>query len=127
MQILDRSIRSAQTAGPITLINLFTPKAGHHDDFIAAQTAEYRRLQGRIIGWLGNHLHASVGDARIVNIATFESLQAYNDWREHPDFAAHVERIRPLVERAEPMLLGPAVYSAGGMGVIKATTAPVEA
>lgn len=101
---------AAAIAGPVMLVNIFTPKQGRTDEFIAAQTAEYRRLE--IDGWIGNRLGRAVDGSKLVNVAIFENLQKYNVWRESDAFAAHVDRISPFVERSAPGMYE-ILYSAG--------------
>ncbi|WP_287131181.1 antibiotic biosynthesis monooxygenase [Candidatus Cyanaurora vandensis] len=101
--------------GPVILVNLFTPKPGQVDEFIAVQTAEYRRLLGQVAGWQGNRLHRSLDGKTVVNYAVFESLTAYRAWRDDELFAEHLEGIQPLVAKAEPGLYTAALYEAGSI------------
>ena len=102
-------------AGPVVLVNVFTPKPGRLDDFIDAQIAEYRRLEGRVPGWRGNRLHRSLDGQTAVNYAAFESLAAYRAWRASDLFAEHFKAVESLIDRAEPGLYAAAVYEAGGV------------
>jgi heme-degrading monooxygenase HmoA len=108
--IHDTADWSGDGAGEVILVNIFTPKPGQTDAFIEAQTAEYRRLKGKVAGWKGNHLHKSLDGATAVNIATFDSIVSYRLWRESALFADHVEVISPFVAKAQPSLFGPALY-----------------
>lgn len=63
----NRSASAMHVTGHVLLVNLFTPKPGMADDFIAAQTAEYVRLQGLVVGWIGNRLGRAVdGSGQLV-------------------------------------------------------------
>lgn len=106
----------AQTvAGSVLLVNLFTPKAGMADAFIAAQTGEYVRLKGKVAGWIGNRLGRAVdGNGQLVNVALFDSMENYNAWRNSQLFIDHVEVIRPFVEKSAPGMYE-LLYSAGEM------------
>lgn len=99
-------------AGPVLLVNLFTPKAGQEDAFIKAQTDEYVRLRGQVPGWLGNRLGRSVDGGQLVNVALFDTMTNYNAWRASQLFADHVEIIRPFVEQSAPGMYE-LLYSAG--------------
>lgn len=112
MQINDRSDLTSDVDGEITLVNVFTPKAGQMDGFIAAQTSEYQRLNTKVEGWLGNQLHLSIDARTAVNIARFASMANYRAWRESDAFKEHLTFIEMYVERSEPFLLGPAIYGA---------------
>lgn len=111
----DRTDLPDDYAGPVVLVNVFTPKAGKLDEFIAAQTNEYRRLLGKIAGWRGNRLHRSLDGKTAVNYAVFESLSTYRAWRGSDLFAEHLKVIRPLLERTEPGLYAAALYEAGSL------------
>ena len=95
--IRDRTDRTGAHEGPVTLVNIFMPTDGRLEAFVAAQTGEYERMQGRVEGWLGNHLHVALDGRDAVNIARFASLEAYNAFRGSDLFADHLERIRPFV------------------------------
>jgi heme-degrading monooxygenase HmoA len=102
-------------AGQVLLVNLFTPKAGMADAFIAAQTGEYVRLKGQIKGWVGNRLGRTVdGSDQLVNVALFDSMENYNAWRDSQLFADHLEVIRPFVEKSSPGMYE-LLYSAGDL------------
>lgn len=102
-------------AGQVLLVNLFTPKAGMADAFIAAQTGEYVRLKGQIKGWIGNRLGRTVdGSDQLVNVALFDSMENYNAWRDSQLFADHLEVIRPFVEKSAPGMYE-LLYSAGDL------------
>ncbi|MCI0533925.1 MAG: antibiotic biosynthesis monooxygenase [Verrucomicrobiales bacterium] len=113
--IHDRTDLPEEYAGPVVLVNVFTPKAGKLDEFIAVQTGEYRRLLGKVAGWRGNRLHRSLDGKTAVNYAVFESLSAYKAWRGSDLFAEHLKVIEPLVERSEPGLYSAPLYEAGSV------------
>lgn len=90
--------------GSVVLVNMFTPLPGQTEAFIAAQTAEYRRLKGLIRGARGNRLLRARDGMRVVNIAYFESVELYDAWIKSDLFADHLSRIQHLVERVDPAL-----------------------
>lgn len=104
--------RALIDSGAVVLVNVFTPKPGQTDDFIAAQTAEYLRLKGQVEGALGNRLLRALDGARVVNIAYFASVALYDAWIASELFADHLERIRDLVAKVEPELFSPVYESA---------------
>jgi heme-degrading monooxygenase HmoA len=117
--IVDRTdnsnARAMQVAGQVLLVNLFTPKPGMVDDFIAAQTGEYVRLKGLVDGWIGNRLGRAVdGSGQLVNIALFDNMENYHAWRNSQLFADHLDIIRPFVERSAPGMYE-LLYSAGDL------------
>jgi heme-degrading monooxygenase HmoA len=103
---------AAGVLGAVMLVNVFTPKEGKAEAFVEAQTAEYRRLRGQIAGWVGNRLGRSVDGTKFVNVAVFESLSTYNAWRGSPEFATHLDVIRPFIAEAAPGMYE-IIYSAG--------------
>jgi heme-degrading monooxygenase HmoA len=106
---------AANIAGRVLLVNLFTPKAGMSDAFIAAQTGEYVRLKGKVKGWLGNRLGRTVdGSGQLVNVAMFDSMENYNAWRNSALFAEHLDVIRPFVEKSAPGMYE-LLYAAGDL------------
>lgn len=101
--------RALVASGAVVLVNVFTPKPGRMDDFIAAQTAEYVRLKGQVEGALGNRLLRALDGHRVVNIAYFASVALYDAWRKSTLFDDHLDRIRHLVDAVDPALFS-AVY-----------------
>lgn len=114
--IQDKTTLPGQHAGPVVLVNTFTAKSGQMHAFITAQTAEYKRLLGRVAGWRGNRLHLALDGSTAVNYALFDSLQAYKDWRASALFVEHVAMIAPYVERSEPGIYQP-LYEAGTLHI----------
>jgi antibiotic biosynthesis monooxygenase (ABM) superfamily enzyme len=117
--IIDRTDNSGtsalQIAGQVLLVNLFTPKPGMVDPFIAAQTGEYVRLKGKVKGWMGNRLGRAVdGSGQLVNVALFDNMENYNAWRASKLFAGHLDIIRPFVEKSAPGMYE-LLYSAGDL------------
>ena len=96
--------RDLIASGAVVLVNVFTPLPGMTDAFIAAQTAEYRRLRGLVRGALGNRLLRSRDSSKAVNIAYFESTELYDAWIGSELFADHLARIRHLIDKVEPSL-----------------------
>ncbi|MBL9126155.1 MAG: antibiotic biosynthesis monooxygenase [Verrucomicrobiales bacterium] len=116
MIIQDKTTLPEEHPGPVVLVNTFTAKPDQMPAFVAAQTAEYKRLLGRVEGWRGNRLHVSLDGCTAVNYAIFDSLQAYKDWRASALFMEHVAMIAPFVERSEPRIFRP-LYDAGELSL----------
>ncbi len=110
--IHDRTSLPDDHHGVVVLVNLFTAKPGKMQDFVDAQTGEYRRLLGKVEGWKGNRLHLSLDGNTAVNYAVFETLAHYKAWRTSELFEEHVAIIAPFVERSEPGIYQP-LYEAG--------------
>lgn len=89
--------------GGLTLVNTFYAKPGKLDAFLSLQVEEAERLGdvARASGWRGNRIHRSCkGDAAIV-VTVFDSREARDAWIASEEFAAHLERIDPLIDRVE--------------------------
>lgn len=110
--IQDQTNPPDQHEGAVILVNRFTPKPGQMQNFVDAQTGEYKRLLGKVAGWRGNRLHLALDGSTAVNYAVFESLKHYNDWRDSELFKEHVAIIAPFVEKSEPGIYQ-ALYEAG--------------
>lgn len=103
----DQTETNGNPSGPVVLINIFTPKNGDLDAFVAAQLGEYERQRGVASGWIGNTLCRAVDETTAVNVAVFRSLPDYRAWRDSKDFAEHLEIIRPFVESSRPGMYFP--------------------
>lgn len=94
---------SRDQSQPVTLINTFYPKPGKLDEFVALQVEEARSLGGaaRQMGWRGNRIHRSRDGTVAVIVTVFESAAAKQRWTESEQFAEHLRRIGPLLDRVE--------------------------
>jgi heme-degrading monooxygenase HmoA len=100
----DANRPAGEETSPVVLINVFTPKPGKLDAFIEMQKAELHRLSGAagIQGWRGSRLHRAVDGNTAVMVTVFETIGDHKRWVATDAFAEHLDRIRPLIERAEP-------------------------
>jgi heme-degrading monooxygenase HmoA len=90
--------------GPVVLINVFTPKPGKLDAFVETQKAELQRLaeQRAVKGWRSSRLHRALDGKTAVMVTVFDTIGDHKRWVATAAFAEHLDRIRPLIERAEP-------------------------
>ena len=102
----------SETPAALVVVNVFTPKPGMLDDFIAAQSAGLRRLSGRIPGLRGGRFYRADDGSRAVLVSAFDSETQYGAWTASAEFAEHRARLVPFIERAEAVRYGQ-VYSAG--------------
>jgi NAD(P)H-dependent FMN reductase len=86
-----------------TLINTFSPKGSDVGELLALQLEEMAELRETAAktGWLGNEIYRATDGSKLVVVTRFSSQQAKECWAASPDFAAHLERISPLLERVE--------------------------
>ncbi|HET7086053.1 MAG TPA: antibiotic biosynthesis monooxygenase family protein [Rhizomicrobium sp.] len=81
-------------------INIFTPKPGLMEEFIAVQLKGLPALT--VPGSQGSRLYRAKDDKRAILIAFFEDEAAHRKFLETPAFQRHRERLLPLLENATP-------------------------
>ena len=86
---------------PLFNINIFTPKPGRLDDFLAAQLDGLPRL-GDIRGLTQSRTFRAEDGSRAILVSGFDSLEAFRDFQNGAAFQAERARLTPLLERAEP-------------------------
>lgn len=88
---------------PHTLVNIFTPKDGATDRLLDLQLQETRKMRSEAAatGWLGNDVYRAQDGKRLIIVTRFESIAAKQAWAATPSFAAHIERIDPLLKGVE--------------------------
>lgn len=93
----------AEAPFPYTIINIFTPTGGTADRLLDMQMQEIARLSEAAgeAGWLGNEVYWASDSSCLVVITRFTDAMAAANWRATPDFAAHLERIAPLIARVD--------------------------
>lgn len=96
---------STDQTGPVVVINVFTPKPGQMDAFVAAQSeALQTTLRGRIPGWRGTRMYCALDDSTAALVSTFASVEEYRAWMSSDLFDQHRKKVAPLIERAGPQL-----------------------
>ena len=81
-------------------INIFTPKPGLMDEFIAIQLQGLPALA--VPGSRGSRLYRAKDDGRAILIAYFEDEAAHRHFMESAAFRRHRERLLPLLENTTP-------------------------
>lgn len=86
-----------------TLVNVFTPKPGQTDRFLDLQLRETAAMGADAArrGWLGNEVYRARDGARVVVVTRFADAEAQRGWAGSPGFAAHLDRIAPLLETVD--------------------------
>lgn len=103
---------NANPTGPIVVINVFTPKSGQMDAFVATQTEGLAQLRDLIPGWRGTRLYRALDDRTAAVVSTFSSAEEYQAWMASGLFDEHRKKVAPLIERAGPQLYS-LVHEAG--------------
>jgi heme-degrading monooxygenase HmoA len=115
---------STTSAGPqatgraVTVINVFTPKAGKLQELIRTQRDTLPGLRAQIRGLQGSRLYQSQDGKNAVLISVFATPEHLREFQQSALFQQQRERLAPLLERADPALYE-LVYEAGS----SATTA----
>ncbi|HEY4146640.1 antibiotic biosynthesis monooxygenase family protein [Pinirhizobacter sp.] len=86
---------------PLFSINVFTPKPGRLDDFIAAQLDAVPRFGG-VDGLSESRLYRAEDGSRAILVARFESIDAFHKLQNRPAFQAERARLLPLLEGTQP-------------------------
>ena len=81
-------------------INIFTPKPGLMEEFIALQLKGLPALS--VPGSRGSRLYRAKDDRQAILIAYFENEAAHRRFMETPAFHQHRERLLPLLENTTP-------------------------
>lgn len=89
-------------AAPLMVVTVFTPKQGQLDALVETHADGLRNRVGAIAGLRGGRLLRAADGSRAVLVSAFDSEADYQRWLASPELAAHRERLRPYVERAEP-------------------------
>ncbi|MBA3445999.1 MAG: antibiotic biosynthesis monooxygenase [Pseudaminobacter sp.] len=88
--------------GPVVFVNVFTVKPGKIDEFIALQKSNLERSRGGVPGWRGSRLHRSLDGKTAIMMSTFDTVADHKRVHQTQRIAAHIQRVSPLVEKAEP-------------------------
>lgn len=86
-------------AAPAVSISVIHPRPGKLQALLAAQEVQHRHLAGRVAGLRGVRC-LRAGEVVVV-ITTFDDPLDVLEFARDPRRLAHLERIRPLVERVE--------------------------
>lgn len=103
-------------------INVFTPKPGLMDEFMAVQLRGLPAL-GEVAGSRGSWLFRACDDRDAVLVALFDEEASHQRFMQTPAFKEHRERLLPLLKST-----GPAYYTLAYVGRgAEAPAAPAEA
>lgn len=94
-----RLVEVLEPAAPAVSISVIHPRPGMLDALLTAQAAQHRRLEGHVAGLRGVRC-LRAGEVVVV-ITTFNDPLDVLAFARDPRRLAHLERIRPLVERVE--------------------------
>lgn len=85
-----------------TLMNVFTPKAGKLNEFIALQTAALPNLNPGGAGARGARLYRAQDGSKALLLSSFDSIEDFQRFMASEAFAAHRAKLLPLLDHSEP-------------------------
>lgn len=83
----------------VVVINVFTPKPGALNDFLALQSAA---LPGLRAGARGSRLYRAQDGSKVMMLSVFDTAEDFDKFTAGQSFAAHRAKMLPLLEKAEP-------------------------
>jgi len=86
---------------PVVVINVFTPKPGALDDFLAVQIAALPGLRAGATGSRGSRLFRAEDDSKAVMVSVFDTADDFKRFTESAPIAAHRAKMLQYLERAE--------------------------
>jgi heme-degrading monooxygenase HmoA len=93
----------AQTRdGAVTVIHVLTPTPGKLDELVALQTELLPGFRGKVPGLRRGHFYKGADRNTAVLVSVFDTREAFDEFRRSALFAAHRDRISPLLERTDP-------------------------
>lgn len=95
----------------LVVVNRFVTRPGCLDEFIRIQQQALPKITDGLQGWRGTRLYRGIDADSALLLSAFDSEADYARLRDSVAFAAHRERLMPLIERAEPGLYLPVLAS----------------
>jgi heme-degrading monooxygenase HmoA len=86
---------------PVVVINVFTPKPGALDDFLALQIAALPGLRAGATGSRGSRLFRAEDNSKAVMVSVFDTAEDFKRFTESAPIAAHRATMLQFLERAE--------------------------
>ena len=90
-------------AKPLFSINIFTPKAGRLDEFIAAQLDSVPRL-GEVRGLNESRFYRAEDGSNAIIMAGFDSVEDFREFQSGAAFQSERPKLAGLIESTKPGL-----------------------
>jgi heme-degrading monooxygenase HmoA len=104
LTVPDRAaVAAALSDPPVFSVSIIQTKPGKFDAFVALQHEQFLRVRGQVQGVRGTRMLKSPEKGVVVLVTSFETAQDAERFRKDPRFTEHLERVQPLIERAEAM------------------------
>jgi heme-degrading monooxygenase HmoA len=86
---------------PVVVVNVFTPKPGALDEFLALQVAALPGLRAGATGSRGSRLFRAEDNSKAVMVSVFDTAEDFKRFTESAPIAAHRAKMLQFLERAE--------------------------
>jgi heme-degrading monooxygenase HmoA len=86
---------------PVVVINVFTPKPGALDEFLALQVAALPGLRAGATDSRGSRLFRAEDNSKAVMVSVFDTAEDFKRFTESAPIAAHRAKMLQFLERAE--------------------------
>jgi hypothetical protein len=97
------SVAAALSDPPVFSVSIIQTKPDKFDAFVALQHEQFLRVRGQVQGVRGTRMLKSPEKGVVVLVTSFETAQDAERFRKDPRFTEHLERVQPLIDRAEAM------------------------
>jgi heme-degrading monooxygenase HmoA len=87
---------------PVVNISIITPKPERFVEFMELQVAQLRAVRGKVEGLVGGRLFRSREERDVILVTMFETEEAALRFGRDERLTRHLDRVRPLLERAVP-------------------------
>jgi heme-degrading monooxygenase HmoA len=86
---------------PVVVVNVFTPKPGALDEFLALQIAALPGLRAGASGSRGSRLFRADDNSKAVMVSVFDTAEDFKRFTESAPIAAHRAKMLQFLERAD--------------------------
>jgi heme-degrading monooxygenase HmoA len=86
---------------PVVVVNVFTPKPGALDEFLALQIAALPGLRAGASGSRGSRLFRADDNSKAVMVSAFDTAEDFKRFTESAPIAAHRAKMLQFLERAD--------------------------
>jgi heme-degrading monooxygenase HmoA len=86
---------------PVVVVNVFTPKPGALDEFLALQIAALPGLRAGASGSRGSRLFRADDNSKAVMVSVFDTAEDFKRFTESAPIAAHRAKMLQFLEKAD--------------------------
>jgi heme-degrading monooxygenase HmoA len=97
---------------PVVVVNVFTPKPGALDEFLALQIAALPGLRAGATGSRGSRLFRAEDNGKAVMVSVFDTADDFKRFTQSAPIAAHRAKMLQFLEKADAGLYE-LVYQSG--------------